>query len=132
LTTRRYTQSQLQAVANDPCSIARCVRLMDKFGDNGLIAVLFGHCPDQRTFLIDTWLMSCRVPNRGVEDLLLRHLLAELQHRCIPQLVGEYIPTRKNGLVRDLYRNFGIELLDTRADGRTRWGLDLTCDAALE
>jgi FkbH-like protein len=123
LTTRRRSAAEVQAIAADPQWVTRTVSLQDKFGDNGLISVLLAWV-DHDTLLIDTWLMSCRVLKRGVENLLLNTLVAIARERGLKQIVGEYIPTAKNVIVKDHYQNLGLTKI-AEDDGRTRWSLDV-------
>ena len=96
--------------------------LADRFGDNGLISVLLAKIDDD-VLVIDTWLMSCRVLKRGVEDFLLNHLVKLAKNRAIRVIRGEYIPTPKNDLVREHYSRLGFEQTRAEADGHTWWEL---------
>ncbi len=73
--------------------------------------------------VIDTWLMSCRVLKRGVEALLLNYLFAAAKKRGLSRLVGDYLPTAKNDLVREHYRTLGFTRIGDSAGGQTRWEL---------
>lgn len=129
LTTRRRSAAEVQAIADDPQWITRTVSLVDKFGDNGLISVLLARI-EQDTLFIDTWLMSCRVLKRGVESLLLNKLVEIARERGLKQIVGEYIPTAKNVIVKDHYQNLGLTKI-AEDDGRTRWRLDVASASPL-
>jgi FkbH-like protein len=111
LTTRRYTEQQVERVAEDPRALALSVRLRDKFGDNGLISVVLAR-PDpalpQGELLIDTWLMSCRVLGRQVEEATLQVVAAEARQRGAQALVGEYRPSGRNGMVAEHYAKLGF------------------------
>ena len=113
LTTRRYTHAEVAAMA----ASARCItlygRLADKFGDNGLVSVLVGRI-DGAALEVDTWLMSCRVLKRGMEQAMFDALVEECRSRGIARIAGVYIPTAKNQMVADHYQRLGFELL--RAD----------------
>ena len=73
--------------------------------------------------VIDSWLMSCRVLKRGVEQLLLNHLVTYAEANGLTRLIGEYIPTAKNGLVRDHYASLGFKQIWGEDSGLTRWEL---------
>jgi predicted enzyme involved in methoxymalonyl-ACP biosynthesis len=77
---------------------------------------------------IDTWLMSCRVLKRGVEQFLLNHLVGVARSRGLRKLCGEYIPTSKNALVRDHFADLGFTRVKDDRDGRTLWVLNLLDD----
>lgn len=108
LTTRRYTQAQVEAIAADPAYIGLYGKLTDKFGDNGLVSVIIGR-KENRTLHIDLWIMSCRVLKRGMETLMLDTLVAECQGRGISEICGYYIQTERNGLVVGHYEMLGFK-----------------------
>jgi FkbH-like protein len=116
LTTRRYTQVEVEQVASTAASVALALRLRDKFGDNGLISVLLAR-PDARlpagSLLIDTWLMSCRVLGRQVEEAALEVLATAAHKRGYASLVGEYRPTPRNGMVCSHYERLGFARLES-------------------
>ena len=111
LTTRRRTEQELTQVSAAPGTIGLTFRLGDRFGDNGLISVLVARrdeaWPDA-TLLIDTWVMSCRVLGRGVEDAALAALVAAAADRGVKALIGEYRPSGRNGMVQDHYAKLGF------------------------
>ncbi|HEX9595785.1 MAG TPA: hypothetical protein VF982_02805, partial [Anaerolineales bacterium] len=125
LTTRRHSSADLLGMMQSSEWITRVVKLEDRFGDNGLISVLLARQQDD-TLEIDTWLMSCRVLKRGVEQYLLNHLVDTARQRGARVLLGEYIPTAKNKLVREHYQDLGFTLAQNAEDGHTRWRLELT------
>ena len=79
LTTRRTTEVELAAAIADPVKHVVQVRLVDRFGDNGIIAVLIADkgLADEGpgVWEIGVWLMSCRVLGRRVEEACLAHLV---------------------------------------------------------
>ncbi|HKQ97656.1 MAG TPA: HAD-IIIC family phosphatase [Candidatus Polarisedimenticolia bacterium] len=107
LTTRRYSAGEIQARAADPAWVTRTITLGDRFGDNGLISVLLAQAADG-VLVIDTWVMSCRVLKRGVEELALNCLVEAARERGLVAVRGQYLATAKNGLVRDHYRDLGF------------------------
>lgn len=117
LTTRRRTEADVLAVMNDPNCIGFSVRLKDRFGDHGLISVVIGQKADQ-TMKIDTWLMSCRVLKRQVEELVLNELAHISGLRGCNRLEGLYLPTIKNDMVRDFYPRMGFSLMKEDAARR--------------
>ncbi len=124
VTTRRHSAADVQAMMDNSDWLALSVSLKDRFGDNGLIGVLLAEVNTQvRALVIDTWLMSCRVLKRGVEQCLLNHLVGIALDRGLDRLIGTYIPTPKNGLVKDLFAGLGFDRIDWQEDGQTRWEL---------
>lgn len=125
LTTRRYTQSEIEAIMQDSGYITRYGRLRDKFGDNGLVSVLLASIRGAELH-IDLWIMSCRVFKRTMEAAMLDQLVVSAQELGISSLVGHYFPTAKNGIVSDLFKQMGFELLATDEDGASHWELDIS------
>jgi FkbH-like protein len=120
LTTRRHSAADVQTMTADDAWLTRTVSLQDRFGDNGLISVLLAKIVGN-VLEIETWLMSCRVLKRGVEQFLMNHLCEFARGRGLVALRGEYIPTAKNGLVRDHYASLGFTELGSDDSGRTTW-----------
>lgn len=107
LTTRRYTEAQVRLLSQSPDWWCHWFRLADRFGDHGLVGVILAQVAPPR-WTIDSWLMSCRVLGRTLEDFMFSVLLSAAREWGAFELVGEYVPTEKNQLVRDLYRRFGF------------------------
>jgi FkbH-like protein len=107
LTTRRYNWGELTAVMRG--GFGRCYRLTDRFGDNGIISVVAVTRDSEDDARIDLWLMSCRVLGRKVEEAILADVVARARALSARRLVGEYAPTAKNALVRDLYPRLGFK-----------------------
>jgi FkbH-like protein len=129
LTTRRYTEAEVAAAERDCFTLQ--VRLADAFGDNGMISVVVCR-RNGADWLVDTWLMSCRVLGRKVENAVLQELLREAEARGIGRIVGTYQPTDRNKLVERHYEKLGFTLLERDPDGRTVWELDVAsapCEA---
>jgi len=123
LTTRRYTAADVERMQDDPRYFALQARLTDVYGDNGMISVVICCATDESTWEVDTWLMSCRVLGRGVEQMMLRELLESARAEGIRTLIGRYLPTERNALVKDHYADLGFTLLERKADGETVWSL---------
>lgn len=107
LRTQRYSEDDLRALAADPATLGLTFTLSDRFGEYGLVCVLIGKQSGD-TLFIDTWLMSCRVLKRGLEQFALNRLVVEAKARGIAVLEGEYLPSRKNGMVAQLYPSLGF------------------------
>lgn len=124
LTTQRYAEANVQALERDPMAHTLQIRLADTFGDNGMISVVI--CRQSGTdWDIDTWLMSCRVLGRKVEQAVLRELVEAARLRGIARLVGTYRPTARNALVQDHYAKLGFARAGDGPDGATIWTFDV-------
>ncbi|MCR4937117.1 MAG: HAD-IIIC family phosphatase [Lachnospiraceae bacterium] len=108
LRTVRYSAEDIRRVAEDPSYITLYFKLKDRFGDHGLISVMIMK-KEEDTLFIDTLLMSCRVLKRGVESFILNKAVETGKKAGFKFLKGEYIPTKKNGMVKDLYESMGFE-----------------------
>lgn len=123
LTTKRFTQPQMEDVFESNDYIRLCGRLCDKFGDNGIVSVVIGKINGDALDII-LWLMSCRVLKRDMEYAMLDTLVKKSYDRGIKKLVGYYYPTAKNKMVSGLYRDFGFEKISEDDSGNTEWALD--------
>lgn len=123
LTTKRCSQSDIEKIAEDPSYITLYGRLEDKFGDNGVVTVVFGHCDvdDGTLFHIDLWLMSCRVLKRDMEFAMMDELVSQCSARGVRRLKGYYYPTAKNGMVKEFYELQGFTKTGEDAEGNTEW-----------
>ena len=110
LTTRRRTEAGVKELIGRDDYITFTVRLSDKFGDHGLISVVIGEKKGE-IMAIDTWLMSCRVLERQVEEEVINEIIRLARLKRCEKVLGIYLPTAKNGMVRDLYPRMGFELL---------------------
>ncbi|GAB5555910.1 MAG: HAD-IIIC family phosphatase [Schleiferiaceae bacterium] len=108
LRTQRYTEGDIQEMANSPKHIDLAFSLEDKYGDYGLISVLILKEKNMEELFIDTWLMSCRVLKRGMEKFVLSTLVEKAKDKGYSKLVGEYLQTAKNEIVRNHYKDLGF------------------------
>ena len=126
LTTRRYTEEDVLRLMQDERSFGLQLRLIDRFGDNGIIGIVIGRMNGDVDLHIDTWLMSCRVLGRQVEPTTLNLVAAQARRLGAGRLIGEYIPTKKNGMVKDHYQKLGFSLVESSSEGGNTNVLDLT------
>lgn len=127
LTTRRTEEAAVLALIGDPRALTLQLRLLDGFGDNGVIAVVAGRFADGTSDLrLHTWLMSCRVLGRQVETATLNVIACQARVLGASRLIGEYVRSAKNGMVREHYAKLGFDLLERSADGSTSWALALS------
>ena len=123
LRTVRYSEAEIAAAAQDPDTVTRYMTLSDRFGEHGLISVVILKKQEDALF-IDTWLMSCRVLRRGVENCLFNAVVNLVKEHGCRYLIGEYLPTAKNSMVKDFYPSFGMEKI---GDGLYRLDCENYC-----
>lgn len=119
LRTVRYTDSDIKLIAGSENHFNFAFTLEDKFGDNGLICVVILKKEDSNTLFIDTWFMSCRVLKRSMENFVLNEIANFAKEKGFNSLMGEFIPTLKNEMVSDHYKNLEFE------DAGNFWLLDI-------
>ena len=123
LTTKRFTQAELEQCAADQDYLDLYGRLTDRFGDNGVVSVILGR-KEERILHIELWLMSCRVLKRDMEKAMLDELVIRSKRMGISVIRGYYIPTAKNQMVKDFYGTMGFRLTEEREDKSTVWELE--------
>lgn len=140
LTTRRYTQADIEAFAADDVYITRYGKLEDKFGDNGVVSVVIGRqgtmeeieCYQKKEAVsgpntgrevlhLELWLMSCRVLKRDMEYAMMDSLVQACQDKGIGTIIGYYYPTAKNGMVKEFYAQMGFEKIAEDDTGVSTW-----------
>lgn len=108
LRTIRYTEEDLKAMKKNDNYITMSLTLEDKFGNHGLIGIIILEKKDSNTLFVDSWIMSCRVLKRGMERFTLNTIVEKANALGFKKIVGEYIPTKKNGLVKNHYVDLGF------------------------
>jgi len=126
-TTRRYSQEEIAAFADDLSCISFQARLQDKFGDNGLVSValLASSSADSKTLVIENWIMSCRVFGRNLEGAIMNLLVAQSLELGAEHLRAEFIPTAKNGVIENLFATLGFHLQSTSTTETQIWEISL-------
>ena len=107
LRTVRYTEAEIEAIAQNEDHICLYFTLKDKFGDHGLISVVILDKQEENLF-VSEWLMSCRVLKRGMEEFIVNKILQTAAEHGFAKVIGEYLPTPKNSMVKDLYEKMGF------------------------
>jgi FkbH-like protein len=125
LRTARYTESQMLAIMQSAGVLTLQLRLIDCFGDSGIIGIVIGVLSG-KSLRLDAWLMSCRVLGRRIEEATMNLIVEEARKLGASELLGEYLPTKKNGMVRDLYSSLGFLQAAPREDGSSLWLLQLS------
>ena len=125
LTTRRYTQEEIEATAADERFITRYGQLSDKFGDNGVVAISIGEMKGEICELI-LWLMSCRVLKRDMEFAMMDAIVAAAFAKGAKTIRGFYYPTAKNAMVREFYKTCGFDKMSEDEKGNAVWELNIS------
>lgn len=120
LTTKRYTQAEIEQAAADAETITLYGKLEDKFGDNGVVSVVIGH-KEENILHMDLWLMSCRVLKRDMEFAMMDTLVSACKEAGITEIKGYYYPTAKNKMVEKFYALQGFALETADGQGNTVW-----------
>ena len=123
LTTLRCSEENIRTMAEDAGHLCLCGKLVDKFGDNGIVTVVAGQQQGSALHM-RLWLMSCRVLKRGMEDAMMDTLMRHAAARGIEKVVGYYYPTAKNAMVREFYAQFGFAKTQESEQGTT-WELNV-------
>ena len=108
LRTVRYTEAGIEEAARDPGCVTLYFTLRDRFGDSGLISAVIMRKTDEETLFVDTWIMSCRVLKRTMEEFIVNSMIEAAKAAGYKKVVGEYLPTKKNGMVADIYPRMGF------------------------
>ncbi len=124
LTTKRYTQGEIEEISSEDNYITLYGKLEDKFGDNGVVSLCIGHLIEN-TCHIDLWLMSCRVLKRDMEYAMLDELVRRCKAVGVSEIRGYYYPTAKNAMVKEFYGDMGFSKISEDADG-TSWSLSVS------
>ncbi len=124
LTTKRFTQEDIEREASDSGKITLYGRLKDKFGDNGIVSLAIGDIRGDELH-IELWLMSCRVLKRDMEYAMMDSLVERAKERGVKKIFGYYYPTAKNKMVRDFYTLQGFDMISESEDGNRVFSLDI-------
>ena len=111
MTTRRYLEEDIKKFSENNNFLVASIRVEDKFGDNGITGAAIVEKEGDK-WKIDTFLLSCRVIGRRVEETLLAYILKEAKKENVKLLVGEFFPTKKNAPAKDFYKGSGFKLVN--------------------
>lgn len=124
LTTRRYTQGEIEELVSDSNYLTLYGKLEDKFGDNGIVSLCVGRLSEDICH-IELWLMSCRVLKRDMEYAMLDALIDRCNSIGVSELRGYYYPTAKNAMVKDFYGSMGFSKISETNEG-SLWSLRIS------
>ena len=124
LTTKRYSQAEIEEIQGKDNYISLYGKLEDVFGDNGVVSVVIGN-QKQEELHIDLWLMSCRVLKRDMEYAMMDTLIQKCKKRGIKTVYGYYYPTAKNKMVKEFYSLHGFEKIKEDEQENTTWKIEV-------
>jgi len=127
LTTKRYTEENIQKLINDNNSRIISIRVTDKFGDNGLTGLAIINTRDSISWQIETFLLSCRVIGRKAEEVLLAYIINDAKANNVKFVFGYFVESKKNSLVRNFYSSNGFKKIDSTKQ-RDTWRFDTKND----
>lgn len=111
MTTRRYLEEDIKRFANSEDHLVFSVKAEDKFGDNGTIGAAIIK-KEAAAWIIDSFLLSCRVIGRQIEETMLAYILDEAKRKNVKTLIGEFIPKKKNIPAKDFFNKNGFKLME--------------------
>lgn len=127
LTTKRFTQAEIEQIAEDSAYVTLYGRLTDKFGDNGVVSLVIGRI-EGKLLHVELWLMSCRVLKRDMEFAMMDALVEAGREKGISRIMGYYYPTPKNAMVKNFYEIQGFTKVEEDVEGNTVWQFEIKDD----
>ena len=109
LTTRRYQENEVSEFSSSNDKIVECVQVSDKFGDNGITGTYIVEKKNDEEWVIDTFLLSCRIMGRGVEEIMMNQIIEKAKSSGVKRIKGEFIPTAKNKPAENFYEELGFK-----------------------
>tara|TARA_B100001123_G_scaffold74358_1_gene83750 strand:+ start:42868 stop:44625 length:1758 start_codon:yes stop_codon:yes gene_type:complete len=109
LTTRRYQEEEVSKFSSSEDKIVECIQVSDKFGDNGISGTYIIEKRNDEEWIIDTFLLSCRIMGRGVEEIMMSQIIENAKLSGVKRIKGEFIPTAKNKPAENFYKDLGFK-----------------------
>ena len=109
LTTKRYDEVDIQKLAKNVDFFVGCAQVVDKFGDNGITSVYIINKQNKKEWIIDTFLLSCRVMGREIEKAILGHIISDAKNNDVDKIYANYIPTQKNKPIENFLSDCGFK-----------------------
>jgi FkbH-like protein len=109
LTTKRYQHEEVSKFSSSDEKIVECVKVNDKFGDSGIAGTYIIEKKNNEEWIIDTFLLSCRIIGRGIEEIMMNGIVEEAKLSGIKRIKGEFIPTGKNKPAENFYEKLGFK-----------------------
>jgi len=119
MTTKRYQDEDIRRFSEDKDIFMFSVKVEDKFGDNGLVGLAIVK-KDKEIWLIDSFLLSCRVIARRVEETMLSYIFEEAVKEGVKTIIGSFISTHRNNPAKEFYKSNGFKLVE-ECEGSQKW-----------
>jgi len=123
VTTRRLSEVECKSLMEDQRWLPLYAKLADRLSDHGLISIVTLEAREDSLAIRD-WLMSCRVLVRGVEQFMMNRAVEHAKKLGLPRITAEFIPTAKNGMVKEFFQQFGFAKVEEDSTGHSRWVLE--------
>ena len=111
LTTKRYQEEDIKKLSDNENFEVGCAQVLDKFGDNGITGVYIVE-KNKDFWLIDTFLLSCRIMGRGIESAILTEIIKKAKVNGIKEIRANFVPTSKNKPSENFLSDFGFQKRD--------------------
>ena len=109
LTTKRYSLEEIQKISQNNNMLIGCVQVEDKFGDNGITAAFIVEKNGAKEWILDTFLLSCRVMGRQIEKSILGYIIKIAKQNNVDKIIANFIPTKKNQPIENFLPNCGFK-----------------------
>ena len=110
LRTKRYSEAEIIGLLEDDTYELLTIKLEDRFSKYGIIGCVILQLKDDTCF-IENWVMSCRVLKKGVENYTIERIVEIAKNRGCSKVLGEFLQTKKNSMVSDLYELLGFDIV---------------------
>ena len=123
LTTCRYQVEDIKNFISNGYKIWT-LSAKDRFGNYGITGLLIAR-KEKENWAIGTFLLSCRILGKRIEEQFLNFALNELKSAGVKKVLAEYIATKKNGQVKDFYGKMGFKKISSE-ENKDVWQVDLS------
>ena len=109
LTTKRYSLEEIQKISQNNNMLIGCVQVEDKFGDSGITAAFIVEKNGTKEWILDTFLLSCRVMGRQIEKSILGYIIKIAKQNNVDKISANFIPTKKNQPIKNFLPDCGFK-----------------------
>lgn len=112
LTTKRYQKEDIEKFSLDENCLIGSAQVFDKFGDNGITGVFILKHEKPTEWILDSFLLSCRVMGRQIENSIMNYIIEQAKQNGIKTIKAQFIPTEKNSPIQDFLPSCGFEKIE--------------------